>query len=64
MYVLKVRSALGHLVPLLSEHREYEEQDGAEIDADVIASVWDQEVVVVCFDNDIPVYYAGKGRLV
>lgn len=64
MYVLKVRSALGHLVPLLSEHREYEEQEGAESDADLLAVVWDQEIVVVDYRSDIPVYYAGKGRLV
>lgn len=64
MYVLKVRSALGHLVPLLSEHRSYEEQNKAEQDADVLATVWDQEIVVVGYANDIPVYYAGAGRLV
>jgi hypothetical protein len=64
MYVLKVRCALGHLVPLLSEHRSYEIQEKAEQDAGVIAAVWDQEVVVVDYTNDIPVFYAGSGRLV
>lgn len=64
MYVLKVRSALGHLVPLLGEHRGYEEQERSEIDADCLAAVWGEEIVVVDFTNDVPVYYAGSGRLV
>lgn len=64
MYVLKSRCVLGHLVPFNGEHRPYATQENAEKDADVVATVFGTEVVVVEYNSDAPVYYAGAGRLV